>query len=368
MKNIVLFGGNFDPVHDGHINMSIAASKLLDADVIFIPAKVSIWKNKAAPIDDRIAVLNAALNARLPEDIKSRFSVSRYEGDLKSDENYTIDTVKHFKELYPGDSLFLLIGTDQVNRFHDWRSAEELSRLSRIVFFSRPDHELDKTNVEKYNMLALEGELIDESSTNIRELKSMKIPMEAVEVILEKNLYFTPKLKKYLSEHRYNHSVSVARTAYKIAMSNHVKNIWKIVLASLLHDVAKELDPKRTLEIMNKDYPEYINYHPAMYHQFVGERVVREDFGVTDEEILDAIKYHTTGKQDMTVTGIIVYAADKIEPTRGLFSQKLIKAMCEGLESGFSTVLIDNRKFYIDHHVDYENPLTLACMKQYIKE
>lgn len=368
MKNIVLFGGNFDPVHNGHLNMSVIASKKLDADVIFIPAKISIWKNKASPIDDRVAVLKEAIKGGVDKNLQSRFSISLYEASLDTDFNYTVDTVRHFKQIYPNDNLFLLIGADQVNRFHDWKESNELAKMATIVFFMRPNIILDKNNVEKYHMLALQGEMVEESSTDIRELKSLKTPIEAVEEIIKRNMYFTPKLKKYLSDYRLNHGLSVAKTAYKIAKSNNVEHIDKIILASLLHDTAKELDMNRTIDIMKNYYPEYISYHKAMYHQFVGEYIVKHDFGIDDQEILDAIKFHTTGKTNMSITGIIVYASDKIEPTRGLYSYALIEAMCKDLMSGFSTVLIDNRRYYIEHNIDYKNDLTLGCMNQYIIE
>ena len=368
MSNIVLFGGNFDPIHDGHINMALTASIQLDADIVFIPGKTSIWKNDASPIEDRIALIEVALNARVPEPYRKRMSISLYEAEKIEGTNYTIDTVKHFKEVYPEDTLYLLIGTDQVNRFHDWKDALELSKLAHVIYLPRPDYELDENNVKTYHIEALDGEMVDESSTDIKELKSLKMPIEEVEEILNRNMYFTPKLKQYLSDYRFKHSLSVAKTAYQIAMANKVSHIDKIVIACLLHDTAKELKMERTVEIMEKYYPEYIGYHKAMYHQFVGEYIVREEFGINDEEILDAIKYHTTGKSEMTTTGIIVYAADKIEPTRGLFSKCLIEAMCENLTTGFSTVLIDNRKYYIEHLVDYQNPLTLGCMNRYIIE
>ena len=104
MRNIILFGGAFDPIHLGHLNMAKAASETLDAEVIFIPAKISVWKNESAPIEDKIKMIELAIK----DYGYNRFSLSRYEADSKSDINYSIDTVHHFKSIYPNDCLYLL--------------------------------------------------------------------------------------------------------------------------------------------------------------------------------------------------------------------------------------------------------------------
>ena len=170
MKNIVLFGGAFDPIHDGHINMAKEASSQLDADIFFIPAKISVWKSESAPIEDKIKMVELAIKGQ------SRFHISRFEADSQKDVNYSIDTVEHFKKEFPDSELYYLIGADQVNNFHKWKDAKKLSSLAKIAFFKRPDLDISLKNVKEYQMVEIKGKLKDESSSNIRELKSLETP------------------------------------------------------------------------------------------------------------------------------------------------------------------------------------------------
>ena len=112
MKNIVLFGGAFDPIHNGHINMAKQASDQLDADIFFIPARISVWKSESAPIEDKIKMVELAINDY------PRFHLSRFEADSQEDINYSINTVEFFKKEYPDSKIYYLIGTDHVNSFH----------------------------------------------------------------------------------------------------------------------------------------------------------------------------------------------------------------------------------------------------------
>jgi len=169
MKNIILFGGAFDPIHIGHLLMADAASKKFNAEVIFIPAKISVWKKESGASGlDKLEMIKLAIKDFGKED---SFFVSDYEISLENDTNYSIETVKHFKEMYENANLYLLIGQDQVNNFEKWKEAEKLSKLAQIVFFARPGMDLNEENVKKFSMIRIEGELCDSSSTDIRNLK-----------------------------------------------------------------------------------------------------------------------------------------------------------------------------------------------------
>ena len=121
--NKILFGGSFDPIHLGHINMALQASKQLDADVIFLPAKVAVWKENSIGISHKINMLELAIKDY------PRFHIDLYEVEKGEDTNYSIDTVRYFVNKYPNDKFFYLIGADQVNLFHLWKEAEELSNI-----------------------------------------------------------------------------------------------------------------------------------------------------------------------------------------------------------------------------------------------
>lgn len=364
MKNIILFGGAFDPIHLGHLNMAEAASKTLDAEVIFIPAKISVWKSDSAPINDKIRMIELAIKDFHREGV---FSVSKYEAELENDINYSIDTVKHFKKLYPNDNLFLLIGTDQVNSFHKWKSAKEISEIVNIIFFGRDNYEINNKNVVEYNMRKIDGEINDINSTDIRELKNLETTDSVLDYIIDNDLYFMNKIKERMCEERYLHSKSVGKLSYEIAKSNKVVEPKKALIAGLVHDCAKELPRNEEKALMEEYFPQYLYLPRIIYHQFTGSIIAERDFGIHDKTILDAIKYHTTANSDMSDIGLIIYCADKIEPTRGFDSKNLINSMKCSLKQGFKDVMKSNIEYYDRHGINYRNELTVACLKQYYK-
>ncbi len=364
MSKIILFGGAFDPIHLGHLNMAKYASDKLDAKVIFIPAKISVWKSESAPIEDKIKMIELAIKDSGKEDF---FIVSRYEADLPNDVNYSIDTVKHFKETYKNDEIYLLIGTDQVNSFHKWKDASELAKLARIIYFERTGYALNEENIKKYEMMKIDGEINDINSSDIRSLKDLSISDSVIEYIIYNDLYFMNKIKYMMSSGRYIHSKSVAKLSYEIAKANHVDEPKKALIAGLIHDCAKELNKEAELKIMKEHFSEYLYLPQIIYHQFVGAYIAEKEFGITDKVILDAIKYHTTANSNMSDIGLILYCTDKIEPTRGFYSEDLIKSMKSSIKQGFKDVMKSNIEYYDRHGIDYRNPLTVACLEQYYK-
>ena len=361
MKNIVLFGGAFDPIHNGHINMAKQALDQLDADIFFIPARISVWKSESAPIEDKIKMVEHAIKDY------PHFHLSRFEADSKEDVNYSINTVEHFKKEYPNSKIYYLIGTDHVNSFHKWKDAKKLSELATVAFFKRPDMELDLNNIKEFKMVEIKGELNDESSTEIRELKSLDTSDAVIDYIIDKRLYFMNKIASYMGERRLEHVISTARLSYDIAEANHLKDAKKALIAALLHDIGKEMPMPDQREIMAVHFKEFINYPPVIYHQFIGAYLAEKDFGITDPVILDAIKYHTTANSNMSEVAIIVHCADKIEPTRGFDSENLINELKSSLMDGFVEVLKSNVEYYVVRNIDYRNDLQMACLNQYLK-
>lgn len=361
MKNIVLFGGAFDPIHNGHINMAKEASHQLDADIFFIPARISVWKSESAPIEDKIKMVELAIKDY------PRFHLSRYEADSTEGTNYSIETVEFFKNQYPDCQLYYLIGTDHVNSFHKWKDAKRLSEISKIAFFRRPGMELDENNIKEFKMVEIKGKLTDEASTEIRSLKSLDTPDPVIEYIIDHRLYFMERIASYMNEKRLVHVISTAKLSYEIALANRLKDAKKALVAALLHDIGKEMPMTDQREIMAVYFKEYINYPPVIYHQFVGAYLAEKDFGITDPVILDAIKYHTTANSNMSDVAIIVHCADKIEPTRGFDSTELVNGLKSSLTNGFVEVLKSNIEYYENRNIDYGNDLQMACLNQYLK-
>ncbi|MBQ7994935.1 MAG: nicotinate (nicotinamide) nucleotide adenylyltransferase [Bacilli bacterium] len=364
-ENIILFGGSFDPIHNGHIRLAKAASRMLGGKVFFIPAKAPRWKHPSASPNDRENMIKAALN----EINDPSLCFSDIELKRVGETTYTIDTVKEFKNLYPDSNLILLIGGDSVNTFDKWKDAEEISRLTRIVYIERDDTLVNEDNALRFQMEKLyytgAGPV---SSSGIRDLRTMDTPLSVIDYIEKNNLYFINNVRALLSHERFIHSLSVAHLSYDIALSNQFMNPDMAYIAGLLHDIGKNVEEKESRMLIEKNDPEYKDLPRYCLHQFVGEYFAKEKFGIENPLVLDAIKYHCTGKEHMPPLSKIIYAADKIEPTRGYDSSALIKKCKINYYHGFLEVLKHNKKF-IDSKPNpgEKNKLSNQCFKSYLR-
>lgn len=126
------------------------------------------------------------------------------------------------------------------------------------------------------------------------------------------------KLKKSIRTDRYIHSVNVMNSALSLAGLYGVdKN--KAAVAGLLHDCAKDLKNEDTYEINKKfdiETDEITKRQPRLLHGPVGAYIAEICYGITDKEILNAIKFHTTGKENMNMLEKIIFISDYIEPER----------------------------------------------------
>jgi predicted HD superfamily hydrolase involved in NAD metabolism len=124
-------------------------------------------------------------------------------------------------------------------------------------------------------------------------------------------------VKSQLTEHRYNHTIGVMETSIKLA-SQFGADVKKAEFAAIFHDYAKfrPKDEMRKIVIAKKLPLDLLEYGSELLHAPVGSVLVKKEAGVTDEEILSAIYYHTTGNEKMTTLEKVVFLADYIEPNR----------------------------------------------------
>lgn len=120
-----------------------------------------------------------------------------------------------------------------------------------------------------------------------------------------------------MGEKRYRHSLAVSKQAKSLA-KRHGADPEKAALAGLLHDVCKEFPPEKQLEIIEKHgivlssdfFCEGKPLFPVVLHQISGPCFLEDQWGITDREVLEAIRWHTTGKPEMSLLEQILYVAD----------------------------------------------------------
>lgn len=129
---------------------------------------------------------------------------------------------------------------------------------------------------------------------------------------------YSKKLAKYIDQNRWYHTQGVRYMSVAMAMAFGV-DIKKAEMAGLLHDCAKCISDSKKIKICDKNGIEITDVereNPFLLHAKVGAYIAKEKYGIKDEEILDAIRYHTTGKPAMKPLEQIVFIADYIEPRR----------------------------------------------------
>ena len=126
------------------------------------------------------------------------------------------------------------------------------------------------------------------------------------------------KLKNTLSERRYIHSIGVMESAVSLA-ERFGGDIDKARIAGLLHDCAKEVDKDEAVKLCDElgiDIDDAKRVQKGLLHADLGAELIKTEYDISDSEIYDAIKYHTMGRENMTMLDKIIYLADFIEPSR----------------------------------------------------
>ncbi len=143
-------------------------------------------------------------------------------------------------------------------------------------------------------------------------------------------------LEGAMSERRLRHVKAVADLSVKIARSNGLDE-RKAYMAGLWHDIAKKLSADELKYYMQLYYPEYLDYNVNIWHQYVGEILLRKIYQIRDKDVLKAVKHHCLG-DDSSPLSMVIYCADKLDPSRGYDSSSQIELCCRDLKAGFRLV------------------------------
>ena len=172
-------------------------------------------------------------------------------------------------------------------------------------------------------------------------------------------------VKEQLTEHRYQHTLGVMVTAIALA-KQYGADEKKAELAAIFHDYAK-FRPKEEMKqiIIKQGFSEdLLHYNSELWHAPVGAYLVETEAGVTDQEVLDAIRYHTSGRPGMTLLEKIIYLADYIEPgrhfpgveeVRELAKESLDKALIKAVHNTIQFLMKKSQAVYPDTFHTYND-------------
>ncbi|MBQ6302725.1 MAG: bis(5'-nucleosyl)-tetraphosphatase (symmetrical) YqeK [Clostridiales bacterium] len=366
---IGIYGGSFDPVHDGHIAMIDSALKSGFIDLVIVVPSVrnnfKLYANKLPPpyryymVKETIEGLG--IRDCYVSDIEYGIEGVSYTavvlGKLTSDEYIrdflTANGIKR-KKAEESHEFFWIMGSDTLGTFESWYNPGEILNHASLLAAVRPG---DNTDVDKaadsirknlggrVEIFRLNG--FDCSSSGITTSGDFSMVPEPARKFIAKHALYTGNTELegvseearikffessvwmygYLGEKRLLHTLNVGY------LSAHMAELFgsdkdKALIAGALHDCAKELPMEQQQELAKK-YCGDLFTEKKLLHSPAGATFAKEEFGIEDKEILDAICYHTTGRGDMTLLEKIVYLADKIEPSRDYMDLAPIRAAAE---------------------------------------
>jgi len=332
-QSVAVLGGTFDPIHRGHLAVAEAVlAEFSPQRVLFVPCGVPPHKSgniSAAEHRYQMAVLATCEH---PD-----FDVSRMEIEREGT-SFTIDTARRLLEICPPKAeIYFVVGADSLAQLMTWKNADELVKLVRFIAVPRPGFTKKQTreHMKAINarfgkrIFMLDMKKVDVSSTEVRrafaEGRHVRalVPRAVADYARAYNLYRLPisyeaakaSLQKRLSPRRFVHTMGVIKEAEKLA-AHYKVDAEKARWAALLHDCAKEYSTDKKRALCKQWGIAIVQENVDLTHGPMGAESAARDFFITDPDILQAIRYHSTGHAHMTLLDKIIMLADFTEPYR----------------------------------------------------
>ena len=387
---IGIYGGTFNPPHLGHVTAARAAFELLKLDrLLLIPDRLP--PHKALPAGSPTAEQRLEMTRLAGEQMGLGENVQVLDLELRREgKSYTADTLRQIRQMYPGDELWLLMGTDMFLTLQTWHAPEEILSLAGIAAFGRTEADTEELfSVQRDYLyrtypqariftLTIPG-VIDVSSTDLRAMLAhgkgaSLLPPAVYGFILREGLYDTradlrhlslgqlrPVALSYLKHKRIPHVLGTEQEAIRLA-ERYGADVEKARVAALLHDCTKKLDMEAQLALCEHYHiqlDELERQALKLLHAKTGAAIARDVFGV-DDEIYNAIWWHTTGHGGMTLLEKIIYLADYIEPSRDFPGVDKLRSVCyKDLDEG----LLLGLEMTIDEMTKMGNPVHRATIE-----
>ncbi|MEG1772768.1 MAG: nicotinate-nucleotide adenylyltransferase [Clostridia bacterium] len=351
---IGILGGTFNPVHTGHVSMAYFALREFDLDNVYFMVTSDPPHKR---VDDDISFEHRFNMAKIAAAEAEGVEASDIEG-VRGGISYTVETLWRLKnESEENVTLFLIVGADMLFDMVNWKNPKRIFDLATIIVVRR-DCSNYKLNDEikklkqlypSCNVDIAEFSVPRISSTEVRNaVKNAKsiaylVSIPVMEYIYSNGLYVDDyirnilfDLKDRLTHKRFLHSISTMNEAMRLA-DRYGTDTKKARLAGLLHDCAKisTTDYLSECEEHGITIDDYERHTPGLLHPKLGAYYAKTRYGVQDQDILNAIAYHTLCREGMSDLEKIVYLADKIEPKRtypGVFAIR--KAARKSLNNG----------------------------------
>ncbi|MBR5261582.1 MAG: nicotinate (nicotinamide) nucleotide adenylyltransferase, partial [Oscillospiraceae bacterium] len=318
MKTLI-YGGTFNPPHIGHVKALKAAVEQLVAErIIVIPTAEPPHKQMdiSCTSDDRVEMCRLAFSAIDGAEV-SDMEITR------GGKSYTVDTVRELMVQYPDDEFVLLVGTDMITSFTNWREAQWL--MDNVMLAAFPRNAGDVSAVAECakklgeecgaRVMPIRLEPVEISSSEVRAMLPQRegneyLSDEVYSFIIQKRLYNAKPNFEWLREKAYSmlkpsriaHVKGCEEEAVRLAR-RFGGNKEDAAEAAILHDITKKLSLEeqraKCVEFgILLDEDEYEN--AKLIHSKTGAAIAKAQFGISDE-VYEAIKWHTTGKAGMSL-------------------------------------------------------------------
>ena len=363
---VLVFGGSFDPPHRGHAALLAAAAKRIRPDlIVVVPAYHAPLKDApGAGAGDRAVLVKEGIIERLPAKWRKMAHLDLTEVRSKR-KVYTYETLKRL----PGEKHFV-VGQDSAENFHRWKNIPSLKRSATWWYGRRPGSKGRAPN----HFRSIPGRFPDMASTEIRsalslgqDCSSVLFP-EVLARIQSRKLYgldTLARLKSSLSVGRYEHTLNVAALAESLARRWGADPL-KARTAGLLHDAGRRFPPpvlaafarRRRLKVPGRE--KIIALDPMLLHAYASEDLAKTEFGVTDPEILGAIRRHTLGDRRLGLLDKVLYVADACSADRTHPSAAKTRALAFADLDGALRICVAEKLAHALSREAWLHPLTIS--------